>query len=120
MLCKDCDYYHSFPKEKFLESHISFCEFADTLFLDDVENLEVEYPCKNIDFNEHMQKKSAGISDAAVSKKYVRPELVKELKECGVCMLKFPEGITEKCFHEQLANSATGKASLEMAEIRKR
>ena len=115
MLCKDCDYYHEISKD---QSGISFCEFADMLFLDDVENLDVEYPCKEIDFDEYLQKESAG--DAAAAKKYVKPELFRELKECGVCMLRFPDGMIKKCFQEQSRNSSALDPVSGVAQIRKR
>lgn len=105
MLCKDCDYYHALRGKAFSGTELSFCEFSDMLFLDDVDRLETEYPCRKISFDEYWQKKTGGRCDAATVGKYVKPKLFQELKESGVCMLQFPDGIIGKCFREQLAGS---------------
>jgi hypothetical protein len=98
MLCKDCDYYHTLLQNDFSGTDISYCEFSDMLFLDNVDDLDTEYPCKQISFDEYMCNKQTCRFDAVAAKKYVKPEMFRELKACGVCMLKFPGGLTVKCF----------------------
>lgn len=107
MLCKDCDYYHTLLKNDFSGTNISYCEFSDMLFLDDVDNLDTEYPCKQISFDEYMRNKQTCRFDAVAPKKYVKPEMFHELKACGVCMLKFPGGLTAKCFRGLVSEKQT-------------
>lgn len=102
MLCKDCDYYHTLLKNDFSDTNIAYCEFSDMLFLDDVDDLDTEYPCKQISFDEYLKNKLECRYDAASANKYV-PEMFRELKACGVCMLKLPSGITAKYFHGRIS-----------------
>lgn len=100
--CKLCNYYHSVSGQSFPGLNLGICDFTDMLFIEDVENLGIEYPCSEIDYNNYLQKKSmASISPSLVAK-FVNPELFSELQQCGVSMLKFPEGIIEKCFMNHL------------------
>lgn len=98
LLCKDCDYYHALSGNGLPDSGVSFCEFADTLFLDDVDDLETEYPCKPIRFGEYLKKKAACRRGGAAAGNDVNPQLFRELKECGVCTLKFPAGALAERF----------------------
>lgn len=118
MLCKDCSYYHALSKDDFGDSDASFCEFADMLFLDDVDNLEAEYPCKQISFGEYLQKQASGCAASAAGR-YARPELFRELQECGVCMLKFPDAAVGKCFRGK-SDSNARHAVLETSGARKK
>ncbi len=97
MLCKECNYYHALSGDRLSNPNISFCEFSDVLFLEDVDDLQMEYPCKEISFREYLKKKSACAGRTAAGR-YVRPKLFRELKECGVCTLKFPDGVIGECF----------------------
>lgn len=48
--CKLCDYY------KALNGNASKCGFTGVLFKDDVENLEMEYPCRNMTYDEYLSR----------------------------------------------------------------
>jgi hypothetical protein len=100
--CKLCNYYHSVSGQSLPGLDLGICDFSDTLFIEDAENLDVEYPCKKIDYYDYLRKKSAARIDSAMVAKFVNPELFHELRQCGVSMLKFPEGIIEKCFMHHL------------------
>lgn len=100
--CKLCNYYHSVSGQNFPGLNLGICDFADLLFVEDTENLEIEYPCSKIDYNDYLCKRSMASMDAAAAAKFVEPELFHELKQCGVSMIRFPEGIIEKCFKNHL------------------
>lgn len=96
--CKMCNYYHAIPDQNFPGLNLGICDFTDMLFIEDVEKMNIEYPCGKVDYNDYLRKKAiASIKPAAVAK-FINPELFRELQQCGVSMLKFPEGIIEKCF----------------------
>lgn len=107
--CKLCDYYHAVSGESFPGMNLGLCDFADMLFIEDAENLNIEYPCSKIEYPAYLAKKPAVRIDPVSVTKYVKPELYRQLKECGVSMLKFPEGIIVKCFTEHLENEKAGK-----------
>lgn len=100
--CKLCNYYHSVSGQSFPGLNLGICDFSDMLFIEDAENLEIEYPCSKIDYNDYLRKKSMAGIDPSLVAKFVNPELFRELQDCGVSMLKFPEGIIEKCFMRHL------------------
>lgn len=101
--CKLCDYYHSLAGENVSVPDLAICEFTDLLFLTDVEKLDIEYPCRRMSFNSYLQKKPSVQIDPQTIRHFVKPDLYQELRECGVFMLKFPEGIICKCFSKALA-----------------
>jgi hypothetical protein len=75
---------------------------ADILFIGDVENMEMEHPCSNINYTDYLQRKSAASISSSWVSQFVNPEWFSEMQECGVSMMKFPEGIIEKCFMQHL------------------
>lgn len=102
--CKLCDYYHSLAGENISAPDLAICEFTDLLFLSDVENLDMEYPCSKMSFEAYLRKKPSVTIDPQTVRHFVKPDLYQELRECGVFMLKFPEGIIRKCFSKTLAD----------------
>lgn len=109
LCCKDCDYYRRSSEKGTDGLDLAVCDFADVLFIQDTDDLNVEYPCNKISFNEYLQKQEYAHYDPATIQKFIQPELFRELKASGVCMLKFPDGLIEKCFQNQLAAQKTGK-----------
>jgi hypothetical protein len=100
--CKLCNYFHSVSGQSFPGLNLGICDFTDMLFIEDVDNLGIEYPCSKVDYNDYLRKKSMASISPALIAKFVNPELFGELQQCGVSMLKFPEGIIEKCFMSHL------------------
>ncbi|QEY34465.1 hypothetical protein FL966_05035 [Caproiciproducens galactitolivorans] len=100
--CKLCNYYHAVSGKSFPGLNLGICDFSDTLFIEDVENLNIEYPCRKISYNDYLRKKSMACITPFSVASFVNPELFRELQDCGVSMLKFPEGIIEKCFKNHL------------------
>lgn len=109
LCCKDCNYYRNCSENGSGRADLAVCDFADVLFIQDTDDLNVEYPCNRISFEEYLRKQAAAHYDPAAIQKFVKPELFRELKECGVCMLKFPDGLIEKCFQNRLAVQRTDK-----------
>lgn len=103
--CKLCDYYHSLSGQGYSDQNLAICEFADLLFFDDVENLDIEYPCSKKNFEDYLQKKTLIKITPHILNKFIKPELYHELKKCGVIMLNFPDGIMNKCFMEYLEST---------------
>lgn len=54
MDCKLCDYYSSLGGG----SETSMCDFADVLFFGDVEKLDMEYPCRNLSYDDYLDRTS--------------------------------------------------------------
>lgn len=54
MDCKLCDYYSSLGDG----SEASMCNFADVLFFRDVERLDMEYPCRNLSYDDYLDRTS--------------------------------------------------------------
>ncbi|MGX8709729.1 MAG: hypothetical protein ACQGTM_05705 [bacterium] len=106
--CKLCNYYHSVSGRDFNGLDIGICDFTDLLFIEDAENMTAEYPCREMSYNDYLHKKSANSIDPAVAAELVDPEMFRELKQCGVSMIKFPEGIISKCFQKQLDTETSG------------
>ncbi len=100
--CKLCDYYHAVSGRDFNGLDLGICDFTDLLFIEDAENITDEYPCRNMSYNEYLRKKSTNSIDPAAAAALVDPEMFREMKQCGVAMIKFPEGIISKCFQKQL------------------
>ncbi|MBW7572081.1 hypothetical protein [Caproiciproducens faecalis] len=100
--CKLCNYYQSVSGRDFRGMDLGICEFTDMLFVEDTDNMMGEYPCRKIEYNDYLRKKSAASIDTVAAAKLVDAELFHELKQCGVSMIKFPEGIIKKCFENQL------------------
>lgn len=112
--CKLCDYYHSLSGEDISVPDLAICDFADLLFLSDVENMDIEYPCSKLSFEAYLQEKpSVKISPESI-RHFVKPDLYQELRECGVFMLKFPEGIIGKCFRKSVADECSGRRKVQM------
>lgn len=55
--CKLCDYYRSLPGPEASRSHAAKCEFSGVSFFEDVENLDMEYPCRRICFSDYQRRK---------------------------------------------------------------
>lgn len=102
MDCKLCNYYHSVSGQSFPGLDLGICDFSDTLFIEDAENLDIEYPCKEIDFYDYLRKKSTARISPSLVAQFVNPELFRELQQCGVSVLKFPEGAIGNCFKSHL------------------
>ena len=84
LVCKDCAYYRGCSEKGFEGLDLAICDLADVLFLQNVEDLEMEYPCSKVNFNEYLTKKAAARLDPASISKFVKPELFRELKDAGV------------------------------------
>jgi DNA helicase TIP49 (TBP-interacting protein) len=65
--CKLCDYYKSFSNHVCPNHDAGKCEFTGMLFFDDVENLDIEYPCYKISYMDYLNKTSEIISSARIS-----------------------------------------------------
>ncbi|MBE6829732.1 MAG: hypothetical protein E7519_05935 [Ruminococcaceae bacterium] len=100
--CKLCNYYHSVSGKSFPGLNLGICDFSDTLFIEDVEDLNIAYPCRNIGYNDYLRKKSMACITPSSVANFVNPDLFRGLQDCGVSMLRFPEGIIEKCFKNHL------------------
>ena len=109
--CKDCDYYRAIPEKDFGED-LSACDLSDMLFLSDVEDLDIEYPCRNISYNDYLQKKAVASRNAAAGRELADPDLFGKLIDCSVCMLRFPDGTIEKCFGQPDKESAPNLISM--------
>lgn len=55
--CKLCDYYRSLPATDASHSHAAKCEFSGVSFFEDVENVDMEYPCRRIRFLDYLRAK---------------------------------------------------------------
>lgn len=52
--CELCDYYKSLYKNNEDEyEKISYCEFSGFIFKKEPEEYDIEYPCRNISFDEY-------------------------------------------------------------------
>lgn len=100
--CKLCNYYHSVSEESFPGLNLGICDFSDMLFIEDVENMDIEYPCSKIDYYDYLRKQSKVHMDPTAVSKLVNPEMYQDLKKCGVSMLQFPEGMIANCFMDHL------------------
>lgn len=52
--CKLCNYYEVLTHA---DKGTAKCEFTDIIFMEDVETLDIEYPCKNIPFADYLKRK---------------------------------------------------------------
>lgn len=52
MDCKLCDYYKS------LGSETAKCSFTGIVFSNDVDSLEIEYPCRNTSYEQYLSRKT--------------------------------------------------------------
>ena len=53
--CKYCDYYEEMKtKSENGKDRVSVCQFTDFMFTKDVETLEMEYPCKDMSFQDYL------------------------------------------------------------------
>ena len=55
LYCKYCDYYSEMKAKPESGEMKSYCEFADYVFTSDVEDLEIENPCKGIRYQDYMK-----------------------------------------------------------------
>ncbi|WP_444658105.1 hypothetical protein ACRQV7_10650 [Caproiciproducens sp. R2] len=107
--CKLCNYYHAVSGRDFNGLNLGICDFTDLLFIEDAENMTAaEYPCREMSYNDYLRKKSTNSIDPAAAAELADPEMFRELKQCGVSMIKFPEGIISKCFQKQLDTENSG------------
>lgn len=51
LLCKYCDYYSEMKSSK---EHRSVCEFTNRIFTSDVEDMDCEHPCKDLNYQEYL------------------------------------------------------------------
>lgn len=56
--CKLCNYYKTLSGHSCSNADVSKCEFTGTSFFGDVENFDIEYPCKNISYMSYLNKAS--------------------------------------------------------------
>ncbi|MEL7657135.1 MAG: hypothetical protein AAGU75_14655 [Bacillota bacterium] len=53
--CKYCDYYEELKtKSEGGKDKVSVCQFTDFIFTKDVEAMDIEYPCKNMSFQDYL------------------------------------------------------------------
>lgn len=57
--CKYCDYYEEMKKTTDHGNEVSVCHFTDHLFMKDVENLDIEYPCKDMSYQDYLDSVSS-------------------------------------------------------------
>lgn len=57
--CKLCIYYEVLSTGNAIAGkERARCDFADLLFLDDVDNMDRPYPCRDISFSDYLKRKS--------------------------------------------------------------
>ena len=56
--CKLCNYYQVPAREDSIsDKGTARCDLMDIVFMDDVENLDIEYPCRHMSLSEYLKKK---------------------------------------------------------------
>ena len=56
--CKLCNYYQTLARDNSIsDKGTARCDFTDIIFMDDVENLDIKYPCHNMSLSDYLQKK---------------------------------------------------------------
>ncbi|MFA6807769.1 MAG: hypothetical protein WCR27_02130 [Eubacteriales bacterium] len=56
--CKLCNYYKTISYgNNYPEKCTGMCEFTDIVFMEDVENLDIEYPCREMSLADYYNKK---------------------------------------------------------------
>jgi len=55
--CKLCNYYQT-RNTLTSENNTAKCEFTGLVFVEDVENMNIDYPCKNVSFAEYQKRKA--------------------------------------------------------------
>lgn len=56
MDCKLCNYYHEAGEPGAENQSAAKCDFTGVFFLGDVDNYDIEYPCRNADFGSYRQR----------------------------------------------------------------
>lgn len=73
--CDLCDYYKIISNDENTgEGKAAFCEFSGFIFTKDLWDLDMEYPCRNISYEEYLQrlqKESAMQKDMSNDRKLV-------------------------------------------------
>lgn len=67
LYCKDCDYFGR-VKDELSDKDVMVCRFAQFVFAGDPENSDMEYPCKEISYDEYLERES--LNRTAVKNQY--------------------------------------------------
>lgn len=56
--CKLCNFYQAFVRDRSISyKGTARCELTDVIFMDDVENLDIEYPCRHVSLSDYLKRK---------------------------------------------------------------
>ncbi|MDF2655221.1 MAG: hypothetical protein K0R19_1695 [Bacillota bacterium] len=61
MYCKYCDYYSEMGGKPESAETKAYCEFADYIFTSDVEDIDIENPCKGITYQDYLNSMHEGL-----------------------------------------------------------
>lgn len=53
--CKLCNYYEE--DKRVSGKGLARCDFAGVIFMDDVENLDIPYPCRDVPLSDYYERK---------------------------------------------------------------
>jgi hypothetical protein len=59
--CKLCDYYKVIGTNPANYDETAKCEFAGVLFSNDVETLDIEYPCRGISYDQYLHRNTKAV-----------------------------------------------------------
>ena len=55
--CEFCAYYKVLQSsEDRPNQNTAFCEFAGLIFMNDVKNIDLEYPCQNVSYSDYLNR----------------------------------------------------------------
>ena len=64
--CEYCDYYRNVIENIDRESNVTLCTFANVILLTDAENLDTEYPCKDITYQQYLDRRKSDVSNSRI------------------------------------------------------